>query len=873
MIRKKVANGIYWVDVPEADLRILCGCPADAVKHLARAGLIAKVTRGGVTFESGPNAILLSDTSIQQGSFSNLAEFPLLQMLYKQGMLIPGHPNNTGRKPLLIGLGDQVRSQAAYFFRGNYGLDSVEEITAAGVDAETARELFRVKKWFAFDRIRPTEELVDMIALDAEAVPLAPGVGVRRKGFNRYEFIASGGSVEVDLALEPGEEFEPSYKLPPSGVKRERFSVIHVGEGDGWDPRRPCMGSIICSDGRLYLVDAGPHITRSLDALGLAVGDIEGIFHTHAHDDHFAGLTSLVRSERRLAYFAVPAVRASVQKKLAALMRIEEQTLYRFFDVHDLREDEWNPVGALEVRPVYSPHPVETTVLFFRSGRGKERRTYAHFADIASREVIRKLAEPARGEPALTAQTRRRLEKDLNAPTDLKKIDGGGGLIHGNSLDYAADTSGGLLLSHGVPSVPAGMGANARIAAFGSADVLIAGDADEILRRGARDSLAALFPAVHARKLETLAAFPIRTSAHGTVVEPGPEVLLVIHGAAEETDPVSGEVRRRRAGAFIGAPSDGAAAGGPAAGARGLPTAARPALRAVGELAVLVIPPGSYDEFDQGQGGAEARRQLQSRRGLLSLCPVFSQLSSEIVLNAVAASMKARRLGKGEIARRGSRPELSVLASGEVDLVVGAHLVECIRSGGFWGEERLLDRSSAVCEARAATDCTYYVIPAAALDGVPLVQWTLQESFERRMHSFRSGFRFEWSEAFRVNVRRLDDQHRTLFAMVNDLSEKIGAAHTIAGHDQEKKELLRFTRNHFASEEKLLEKHRYPRLAAQRKAHAELLSLLERFLEAGERRRRPRASTAVDYLKDWLIRHTLLEDLQYRTFFARKGVK
>ncbi|MBI4189503.1 MAG: hypothetical protein HY525_03070 [Betaproteobacteria bacterium] len=28
-----VAWGIQWVEVPEADLRVLCGCPADAVKY------------------------------------------------------------------------------------------------------------------------------------------------------------------------------------------------------------------------------------------------------------------------------------------------------------------------------------------------------------------------------------------------------------------------------------------------------------------------------------------------------------------------------------------------------------------------------------------------------------------------------------------------------------------------------------------------------------------------------------------------------------------------------------------------------------------------------------------------------------------------
>ena len=99
----------------------------------APRGLIAQRQKAGVSSETGPNAILLCDSPIQKGCFTNLSEFPVLQMLYRQGMIIPGHPNNTGRKPMLIGLEDQVRSQAQYIFRGNYGLASAEELTACGV--------------------------------------------------------------------------------------------------------------------------------------------------------------------------------------------------------------------------------------------------------------------------------------------------------------------------------------------------------------------------------------------------------------------------------------------------------------------------------------------------------------------------------------------------------------------------------------------------------------------------------------------------------------------------------------------------------------------------------------------------------------------
>ena len=107
MHKLRVTNGVFWVEIPEADLRVLCGCPADAVKHLIVSGLVAPTERAGVRCETGPNAILLSDLPVQGGTFANLAEFPVLQMLYRQGMMLPGHPNNDGRRPMLIGIGDQ----------------------------------------------------------------------------------------------------------------------------------------------------------------------------------------------------------------------------------------------------------------------------------------------------------------------------------------------------------------------------------------------------------------------------------------------------------------------------------------------------------------------------------------------------------------------------------------------------------------------------------------------------------------------------------------------------------------------------------------------------------------------------------------------
>jgi hemerythrin len=377
-----VARGIQWIEVPEAGLRVMCGCPADAVKHLIKRGLIVSQELKGVTFETGPNAILLSDLLLQNGEFANLAEFPVMQMLYRQGLILPGHPNNTGRKPMLIGSAEQVESQMRYVYRGNYGLVSREEITQAGVPTEQAAEMMRLKLKFAFGRIRPTRDFLDTRIVGDRPVEVADGVSVRRLRPNLFEFTHRGETVTVDLNLQPGETYECAYPLGYHRFEPEYFGVIHAGEGDGWDVNRPCMASIITFQGCLYLIDAGPHLAHSMAALGIGIHQVDGIFHTHAHDDHFVGITALMRAGRRIPYFATPLVRASVEKKLAALLGTEEDRFADFFDIRDLVFDEWNNIDGLEVMPNFSPHPVETNSFVFRALCGDGYRTYAHLGNL-----------------------------------------------------------------------------------------------------------------------------------------------------------------------------------------------------------------------------------------------------------------------------------------------------------------------------------------------------------------------------------------------------------------------------------------------------------------------------------------------------------
>ena len=101
-------------------------------------------------------------------------------MLYRQGTIIPGHPNNKGVKPLLLGSREQVKSQMEYIYRRNYGLISKDDMLETGVKPERANKLMRMKLKFAFGKILETEELLDHLFFEEAEVEINNGVTIKR---------------------------------------------------------------------------------------------------------------------------------------------------------------------------------------------------------------------------------------------------------------------------------------------------------------------------------------------------------------------------------------------------------------------------------------------------------------------------------------------------------------------------------------------------------------------------------------------------------------------------------------------------------------------------------------------------------------------
>ncbi len=443
---KHISNGVSWVEIKEANLYLCCGCPADTVKHLRKSGCINDVEIEGIMSQDGPNAILLSDTLIQNGQIANLAEFPILQMLYMQGMNLVNHPNYKKSKPILIGYEDQIISQLDYASVGNHGLTSIDEIMETGVSLENANKMIATKLHFSSGEMKHLHDLIATCTVGDSKVEVINGVYIHRIGINIFKISYKDESVTVDLNLKQHEHFLAPYKLPFKNITSDLFSITHTGEGNGWDKNRPCMASVIHFREKIYLIDAGPNILNNLSYLGIGLSEIDGIFLSHIHDDHFAGITELINVERKLNLYTTKLVRRTAEKKLKALMNSKIDLIDVAFNCIDLEFDSWNDVDGMEVKPIFSPHTVETNIFNFRIFDGKEFKTYTHLADAINFDVYKAIVGAS---PELfSTKDISRLEKIYLSKVNLKKIDIGGGFVHGHLADYENDNSDVLVVAH-----------------------------------------------------------------------------------------------------------------------------------------------------------------------------------------------------------------------------------------------------------------------------------------------------------------------------------------------------------------------------------------------------------------------------------------
>ena len=127
----------------------------------------------------------------------------------------------------------------------------------------------------------------------------------------------------------------------------------------------------------------------------------------------------------------------------------------------------------------------------------------------------------------------------------------------------------------------------------------------------------------------------------------------------------------------------------------------------------------------------------------------------------------------------------------------------------------------------------------------------------------------KWSAGYDVGVAMIDKQHRQLAEHINDLAASLGRGDDQAIISDKLATALAYTRHHFESEERLMNKIDYKDAAAHRGMHAQLLDELQGFSAEWDTRS---LSLTARFLQEWLLRHVETADRDLAAALISRGI-
>ena len=131
---------------------------------------------------------------------------------------------------------------------------------------------------------------------------------------------------------------------------------------------------------------------------------------------------------------------------------------------------------------------------------------------------------------------------------------------------------------------------------------------------------------------------------------------------------------------------------------------------------------------------------------------------------------------------------------------------------------------------------------------------------------------FEWNENLSVKVKELDEQHKKLISIINDLHDAMRQRKTKDILNDIINGLISYTETHFSTEEKYFEQFYYDMTLPHKNEHKNFVKKVLDFKKGFDENRMMLSMDIMNFLKDWLTGHINGRDKEYSAFFNDKGL-
>lgn len=122
--------------------------------------------------------------------------------------------------------------------------------------------------------------------------------------------------------------------------------------------------------------------------------------------------------------------------------------------------------------------------------------------------------------------------------------------------------------------------------------------------------------------------------------------------------------------------------------------------------------------------------------------------------------------------------------------------------------------------------------------------------------------RVEWNDAYLIGIDEVDNQHKHLIEIANELFDTISlpnGEYTKRMRDVVQK-LMDYTDYHFKSEEKFMKKYNYPQIAIHIAAHENFTSEMKRQTRRLSTERVEDGLNLYSYIVNWVLNHIAKAD-------------
>jgi hemerythrin len=130
-----------------------------------------------------------------------------------------------------------------------------------------------------------------------------------------------------------------------------------------------------------------------------------------------------------------------------------------------------------------------------------------------------------------------------------------------------------------------------------------------------------------------------------------------------------------------------------------------------------------------------------------------------------------------------------------------------------------------------------------------------------------------WTDSMSVGVKVLDDDHKKLVGMVNELHDGILEGHRAEALGHVLDQLVSYTRIHFSREEAFFDRTKYAGAVEHKKEHDDLIA---KALELQKRYKEGASSMlsleTMSFLKSWLAHHIQGSDKSYTKHLNSNGI-